>query len=142
MKKIILALVMAVMAPVLSARTVSDEYRAEVEKYVTLTNMKQGIENTIAQSWEQMGIPLKGTYQEVADAVVSSFWTEYVADIVDMYSQYISMDDIKAINAFYESPAGRNLVNVTPNITKETMEAMTTKYMPLMQQVIMQYVIQ
>jgi hypothetical protein len=40
---------------------------------------------------------------------------------VPAYSKYYTHDEIKQLIAFYETPLGRRVVEVTPSITQETM---------------------
>jgi hypothetical protein len=48
---------------------------------------------------------------------------ELIALIVPIYDRHLSHDEIKAIIAFYESPAGKKFVSVLPAITQESMSA-------------------
>jgi len=45
-----------------------------------------------------------------------------IAMEIPIYKKYLSLDDLRAITAFYTSPTGKKLVSVTPNILQESME--------------------
>ena len=47
--------------------------------------------------------------------------------LVPIYEKYVALDDLKAINAFYQTPAGLRLTEKTPEMLQETMEV-TMKY--------------
>jgi hypothetical protein len=47
---------------------------------------------------------------------------ELVSQLVPIFAQYYSIDDLKAINALYESPAGRHMIEVQPQITTQAMQ--------------------
>ena len=40
-----------------------------------------------------------------------------------IYDQYLSAEDVKGIIKFYESPVGKKLTNVLPQMTRESIEA-------------------
>jgi len=54
-------------------------------------------------------------------------------DMVMLYDKFFTEKDIKELNAFYKSAAGKKMVQVTPELNKEVMMIMLTKYMPEMQ---------
>lgn len=67
-------------------------------------------------------------------AAVTSITTRLInEDMVMLYDKYFSEKDIKELNAFYKSEAGKKMVLVTPELNKEVMMIMLTKYMPEMQ---------
>jgi hypothetical protein len=48
---------------------------------------------------------------------------EVVELVVPIYGKYLSEEDLDGILAFYETPAGKNLLQAQPKILKESMEA-------------------
>jgi uncharacterized protein len=63
--------------------------------------------------------------------VSSEFWDRFekemnIQDLVDkmipIYAKYYSLDDLKAINAFYETPAGQRLLLAMPHVMQESMQ--------------------
>ena len=57
------------------------------------------------------------------------FWTKFKAGLkadsfiemlVPIYDKHLSHDDIKKIIQFYESPVGKKLVSVTPQLTQDS----------------------
>ncbi len=70
------------------------------------------------------------SYKKMMPQIPSSFWDGFIAEvdansltelIVPIYDKYLTHDEIKDIIKFYESPSGRKLVKVLPNITDESM---------------------
>ncbi len=49
---------------------------------------------------------------------------------IPVYSKYFEIEELEALLAFYESPAGRKFVEMTPKITEETIQIMMTDFMP------------
>ncbi len=49
---------------------------------------------------------------------------------VPLYAKYFTLEDIKAINEFYKSPAGKKTIETTPAITAEAMGIIMKLYVP------------
>jgi len=63
--------------------------------------------------------------------VSTEFWDRFekemnVEDLVDkmvpIYAKYYTLDDLKAVNAFYQTPAGQRVLAATPMIMRESMQ--------------------
>lgn len=66
--------------------------------------------------------------------VLTSITTRLInEDMVVLYDKYFSEKDIQDMQAFYKSAAGKKMIQVTPELNKEMMMIMLTKYMPEMQ---------
>ena len=61
-------------------------------------------------------------------------------DLVVLYDKYFTEQEIKDFTAFYRTPAGQKMITVLPDLQKEMMTIMMTKYMPEMQNKIMKAV--
>ncbi len=70
--------------------------------------------------------------KQMAPDAPAGFWDEFAKEvdpqqliemIVPIYKKHLSHDDIRAAIAFYESPAGRNLVANQPAILQDSMAA-------------------
>ena len=42
--------------------------------------------------------------------------------IIPVYKKHFTLEDVKALNTFYDSPAGRILISKTPMIMQESMQ--------------------
>lgn len=51
-----------------------------------------------------------------------------------IYEKHFTHDEIKDLIKFYESPTGKKLLEKTPEISKDMMNAMISKYMPEFQE--------
>ena len=80
---------------------------------------------------DQMMTAMIPQFQQIVPGIPDVFWVKIVektnADdliymIVPIYSKHYTHDEIRQMIAFYESPIGRRLVEVTPFITQESME--------------------
>lgn len=123
MKKLILAAVIVVsLCTCVVHADISPEKRKEIEKMLQLT----GMEKLMDQMRDQMISSFKAQSTSLPDAFWEKLRTklnmhELKDKIIPVYDKYYTLEDIKAINAFYESPAGRKVTASMPQIMKESM---------------------
>ncbi|MET0288051.1 MAG: DUF2059 domain-containing protein [Pseudoxanthomonas sp.] len=60
-------------------------------------------------------------------------WQEMKPLYVQVYSQTFSADDVKAMTKFYESDAGRHMLDKTPLLMQNLMGAIQARMIPLLQ---------
>ncbi|MCK8044207.1 DUF2059 domain-containing protein [Shewanella sp. 1CM18E] len=89
---------------------------------------KTGAGELGVQAMKQMLPALKNIIPDAPE----SFWTDYMAefnpeDLVEMtvpiYQKYLTEEEVQALNAFYDTPAGKKLIKVQPRIMQESMMA-------------------
>ena len=90
-----------------SGKDLSAEQKAEVERIQSRTN--QIVRKAL--SWDEMR-PL----------------------YIDVYKQTFTSEDVKAMAKFYESPAGKNLLDKTPALMQNLMGAIQKKIIPMMEE--------
>jgi hypothetical protein len=54
-------------------------------------------------------------------------------DFPEIYDKYFEEKDIDDLITFYESPVGKKLIELTPEIQKEFMQVFMTDYIPKFQ---------
>lgn len=98
------------------------EKRKEIEKMLRLT----GTDKLVTQVVNQMIDSFK---QQMPAS--DEFWRKFqqkfdvhqlIEQIIPVYDKYYTIEDLKAINAFYETPAGQKVITTVPQITRECME--------------------
>lgn len=120
-----IAVVLAISFSVASVANadVSPEKRKEIEKLLRLT----GMERLIGQMEIQMIASLKAQIPQVPEL----FWTKFqqkmntqelIEKIIPIYDKYYTTEDLKAVNAFYETPAGQKLLSTLPQAMQEAMK--------------------
>lgn len=57
-------------------------------------------------------------------------------DMTVLYDKYYTESEIKDLVTFYKSPAGQKMVAVMPDLNKEMMMILLTKYVPEIQQML------
>lgn len=78
------------------------------------------------QMMDQMLVSLKPMAPGLPDAFWEGVKAEFKADdlinmVVPIYAKHLSHDDVKALISFYESPAGKKMIQVQPQIMSESM---------------------
>ena len=61
-------------------------------------------------------------------------WEEMRPLYIDVYKQTFSAEDVRAMAKFYESPAGKNLLDKTPLLMQNLMGAIQKKIIPMMEE--------
>ena len=73
-----------------------------------------------------------GQFKTTMPKVPAKFWADFMKEvrpddlidlIVPIYDKHLNQGEVKAIIKFYESPAGKKLTSVLPQITQESMMA-------------------
>ena len=123
MKKGLVLVVMCVAmlfaaAPSASAQAPSDEYKATLEKMLELSGSMASAKAMVPQMISML------KQQSSASA---SFWDgfqkKWEAELyAPVYQKYLTLDDLKKIVAFYESPVGKKLGASTPAMMAEGMQ--------------------
>ncbi len=94
----------------------------DIRKLMALT----GAADLGMQVMDQMMVAFERNMPKVPKA----FWAEFRKEIdvqvlvdlvVPVYDKHLNHEDIKALLVFYESSAGKKLIRVLPQITKESM---------------------
>ena len=106
-----------------SKPAISKEKVAEIQKTLRLV----GMEKLMGQMKEQMFTMFR---QKITN-VPEDYWkraeakfdmAELIQLIIPLYDKYYSIEDLKAVNAFYESPVGQKVLSTLPQITQESMK--------------------
>lgn len=122
------ALLLALFVSVRPAAAQGDEYRQQLTKMLE----KSG---ALASADVIMGQLIPAMKQITIKDVPADFWDGFrtkwnrktkdklVEIYVPIYKKYLTLDDLKKIVAFYESPVGKKLAAATPSMTGEAMQA-------------------
>ena len=122
-KVYLLALVIAMTVVLPVSAQVSPEKEKEIWKLLEGT----GAIKVMAPLMSQIITQFRSAFSDVPQA----FWDELEQEmnidelitlILPVYDRHLTLDDLKAANAFYSSPAGKRLAEKTPILTKEGFE--------------------
>jgi len=77
------------------------------------------------QAQEMLDVMLAMLPEDVQDTLRETFKPEeMVREIIPVYEKYLSVEDLRALLAFYRSPAGQKLLRIQPDLTKDAMIVM------------------
>jgi hypothetical protein len=102
---------------------IPQEKRKEIEKLLRLS----GAEKLFGQMENQMIATIKAQMPQVPEG----FWTKFqqkmnahelIDLIIPVYDKYYTLEDLKTVNAFYETPVGQKVLSTLPQIMQETMK--------------------
>ncbi len=103
-----------------------ESYSQVMRKYLVATNTLKNMEAMVPQIFKP--------FQESSPNVPKEFWDsakeEILKDVVNqmtdmltpIYQKYLTQKELEDVLAFYESPAGKKISDVTPNITTEAIQ--------------------
>jgi hypothetical protein len=106
-----------------SAQAVDPAKAVEIRKLLELTGTAKMTHQVVAQ--------MINSFKSQNSDVSSEFWDRFekemnVEDLVNkmvpLYAKYYTLDDLKAVNAFYQTPAGQRVLAATPQIMRESMQ--------------------
>ncbi|EQA36384.1 PF09832 family protein [Leptospira inadai serovar Lyme str. 10] len=89
----------------------------------------------ISSGSEKMGVLVVGQmisrFKQLMPQIPEEFWEDFrkelksedmVELIIPIYDKYFTLEEIKGITAFYNSPVGKKLLEKNPQITQESMQ--------------------
>lgn len=78
---------------------------------------------------QQMGIKNPEHAQVIVHEALMPVLSQHIGDLVDrsakVYAETVSVEDLKAVIAFYETKAGQNLIKAQPLLAQRRLQAMT-----------------
>jgi hypothetical protein len=123
--QLLAAILTALCLTLTAGAQVTREHETAIRKMMRLT----GMIDMIGQMNDQMITQLK---QGAPAGVPEDFWAkarekrmkveDLVQRMIPVYAKYCSLEDLKAINAFYESPAGQRFVTNLAPMMQENMK--------------------
>lgn len=123
-----------------TSNAASKEYENAVAKYLEVTNAKETVIVTMEQAYSTMGFQIKNMHQ-MCVAMVDAIWDDYLVDASNVMSKYYSIDDLKNIIAFYQTPTGVKFAKYSPIIAKECTQFMGDQsYVDKIYKVVQKYV--
>ena len=103
-----------------------NEYRATLEKMMNLSGALEVSKTMVPQMVSMMKQASPGTADAFWDDFAAKWKTKFADRMVDLYvpiyQKYLTIDDLKDLIAFYETPIGKKLAEATPKMTVEGMQ--------------------
>ena len=125
MRTLILSFVMLFLSLALEVRSgeIAPEKQKAIEKMLRIT----GTEKLM----EQMKTQLMTSFRSSRTGVPEEFWTEFekkldmrrlLEEIIPLYDKYYTLEELRAVNDFYESTVGKKVLSTLPQIMQESMK--------------------
>ncbi|HEY0555196.1 MAG TPA: DUF2059 domain-containing protein [Thermoanaerobaculia bacterium] len=124
----VLALSLLCLGPARAQQTAPAEdaaaKRQDIRKLLEVTGSAKLGQQVLAQMLDSFKSTNSKVPEEFWDQILKEFDSGSLIDlVVPIYEKHLTHEDIKGMLAFYESPLGRKLIEVTPAITQESMTA-------------------
>lgn len=123
MNKLLIALLLAFSFP---ATAQVDSFQIEVNRLLELTSSKE----QFVQAIEQMVVMQRDNFEGLVE---DAFWDQFIAEVkksgyedimkelLPLYGKYYTVEEVRAVNAFYSSPAGKSFLEKSPQLQQEMM---------------------
>jgi uncharacterized protein len=103
--------------------TIAKEKIVEIEKTLRLVGMEKLMTQMKTQMFTMFREKMKEAPEDYWKRAEAKFdMAELIQLIMPLYDKYYTMEDLKALNAFYESSVGQKVLSTLPQITQESMK--------------------
>lgn len=122
MKKLILSMLMLATVVAAHAQTVSEEFAAEVRKSLQLQHTTETLVETMRMQMQQLvdngtmtAEKVTGLCTEISEIMLPVLEKR----ITELYSQNLTLDELKQMNAYLSSPVGQKGIKLAPMFAAE-----------------------
>ncbi|WP_462353944.1 DUF2059 domain-containing protein [Alistipes timonensis] len=119
MKKIILVIAIAIgclSGVAVQAQTNADSYKQELRTYMTTSGSTASFDMMVNQLFMMAG----GIPAEKKAEIRTQAFDKLVDLMTPVYQKNITLEDLKEINKFYQTPAGKRIAEAQPKIAVES----------------------
>ncbi|MDE7135471.1 MAG: DUF2059 domain-containing protein [Muribaculaceae bacterium] len=121
------------------AQSITPEYRQTVAELLALTNVRQITEETLATTYNNMGMKFTIPTSEVVNIMIGKVWEGMVDDFAIIYAKYFNFEEICQLRDFYNTPLGKKLSKYLPEVNRDALLS-TQKYESEFVAVLSQYI--
>lgn len=126
MKRIIITITLILAAATFSFGQDNSVYKNALQEMMNISGATESYKVVIIQTFKML--------KEQKSQVPAEVWTQFEKSFLDasqeellemlvpIYQKHISLPDLKAVIAFYQSPAGKRFSEKTPLIMQESMQ--------------------
>ncbi len=136
MKKVLFVL-FAALSLTVQAQVLDDkEYQHQMELFIQNSGMEHSFSGTMISTLRMQGTFSEAQIQKVTAALTKSFRDDFIPSVVPVYKKYFTVEDLKALNQFFETPVGKKMKHFSI-VSAEELQPYVQKWQPKMQQAIM-----
>lgn len=107
-----------------------------MELFLENSGVEQTFSGTMISTLRMQGGLPESQLQKVVAAVTKSFREDFIPSVMPVYKKYFTVEDLKAINRFYETSVGKKMKKFSVVSTQE-LQPYVVQWQPKLQQVIM-----
>lgn len=104
----------------------TQEYKKTLHTMFSLSGTEQTYQAAISQMLNMFKQQYASVNEDIWNELEQEFRKSSLNDLVDLltpvYQKHLTINDLKELIKFYESPAGQKLAQTTPLITQESMQ--------------------
>ena len=104
-------------APAAGTAGISDEKNGLIVEFIGVSGIRQSMQASIDRIIAQAPAEKQAELSAIFDI------SGIVQQLVPIYDKYYSSEELKEIIAFYRTPAGQKMIEVTPKIVNEFLQA-------------------
>jgi hypothetical protein len=98
------------------------EKRKEIDQMMRLTGMEKLVDQMIGQMVSSFKTTMTGAPDGFWDRFQSKVnGRDMIEKVMPIYDKYYTLEDLRAVNAFYASPAGQKILATLPQVMQESM---------------------
>lgn len=118
---VFLPLTFLITTPQLPAQNaITPEKRKEIERMIELTGEKRGMDRQKAEMFATLRARSPEIPEETWVRIEKKLTLEFLVDqVVPVYDKHLSLEDLRAANAFFETEAGQHFLVTRPKIVQE-----------------------
>lgn len=119
--------------------TTDDEYAAEVKKYLAASKTEEQVMEQMDAQFTALKAQAPITdaqIEQMKKTAIESYREFVLPKYMEACKKYLTLDDLKTINAFYESPTGKKLSGSIIPLTKDLMPTLA-EWQPKLQEALM-----
>ena len=119
----IITVILLLNSGVLLHAEIDKDKRQEIETMLRLTGMERMVDQMMSQMIQSMSANMKGVPPEFWPRFAKKINSaELIEKIIPLYDKYYTLEDLRAVNVFYASPAGQRVLQTLPQIMQESMK--------------------
>ena len=100
----------------------NQEYEKQVAKMLEMTHTMDAMKQIFPQMTAMLKLQLPQAPDEFwkeLDASMNGMYDKIIKAVIPVYKKYLTLDDLKEIIKFYETPVGKKLSEMNPKATAE-----------------------
>ena len=141
MKKIMFCVCLCWILPLISPAQ-SNDYQKTVEELLVVSGSGEVLQQTIPRIFALLKQQTPGVadayWEEAEKEITQTASSELAAMMAPVYQKYLTQEELNEIIAFYKTPSGRKLAEVSPRISTEMLTIGQQWGMQLSQKILQQ----